>query len=406
MKDKIVILFIYGGGIRGIIPTRLIDHIERKTGYPITDLVDVFSGPSTGAIINSAMNIPDPHAPDKPRYRAKHIVRFYEQEGEKIFPLDRSRAFRGLIHDFNNRTMKLSQLNYLLRHGHYNPRNLYRPLKKLYGPTKLSESLKSLVIPAYNIDGEQITLASEADESEDSPVRTKNNFIDEGGHALWLKNIKFPDAIRIRSPQNVTLLDSVMASTAAPTYFPCYHFSTLDEPESQIHYSGIDGSIFDNPCISYLGAISPHLPDDKDVVFIALGTGYTHKSITKDEWNKLGSLGVVDPVNDLPLINILFHASESALLESFEAEITNNNLFVFNKSMNKLDSPDHAPSPEIDVATPENLKRLENFTNLILEEQEKQIDALCHTLVSLKNKREINNKSRSFFNNISKLFKP
>jgi hypothetical protein len=43
---------------------------------------------------------------------------------------------------------------------------------------------------------------------------------------------------------------------------------------------------------------------------IVLGTGYTNRSIKRDQWNRYGALGVVDPANDLPLINILFNASE------------------------------------------------------------------------------------------------
>ncbi|PZQ44589.1 MAG: phospholipase, partial [Micavibrio aeruginosavorus] len=119
-------------------------HIEQDTGLRMADMVDVFAGPSTGAILNAALTLRNPENTSTPKYRARHLVRFYEREGERIFPPDKFRDLRGLIHDFNNRTMRISQLNNILNHGHYNPSNLGRALRALFGNARLSESLKSL----------------------------------------------------------------------------------------------------------------------------------------------------------------------------------------------------------------------------------------------------------------------
>lgn len=151
-------------------------------------------------------------------------------------------------------------------------------------------------------------------------------------------------------------------------------------------YSAIDGVIFDNPCISYLGAIRRHVPKDHKLVMIILGTGYTNRSIKKEDWNRYGSLGVVDPVNDLPLINIFFHASESALMEGFAEEV-GSNLYVFNKSMVGAASNPDAPSTQIDDASPENLKRLNHFAEDIYEENRVKFDDLCHLLATHRDRR-------------------
>jgi predicted acylesterase/phospholipase RssA len=391
-KQKTTIaLFNYGGGMRGLIPAHFMTKIEEVTGLRMADMVDVFAGPSTGAILNAALNIPHPHDPTRPKFRARHMVRFYEREGAKIFPPDRFRDFRALIHDFNNRTMKIGQLNKLFRHGHYNPAYLARALEALYGKHRLSDSLRSLVIPVYNIDGEQLQLVEEAGESDDTPVHTQNNFSAEGGHAVWLKNIRLPHH-RHRTP-DVSLFDAVLASTAAPTYFPCHHFEVNHhDRRGKAAYSGIDGSIFDNPCISYHGAIRQHLPEDHRLIMIVLGTGYTLRSFKKDDWNSYGGLGVVDPVNDLPLINILFHASESALLESF-AEEMGADLFVFNKSMIPAIGKPNNPSTQIDDASPENLKKLKIFFEEMLEANQKSFDKVCHLLVQNHESREKGDKS-------------
>jgi len=386
--NTVITLFNYGGGLRGLITAHMMTRIEHVTGLRMADMVDVFCGPSTGAILNAALTLPHPDHSDRPKYRARHLVRFYEREGIRIFPPDKFRAFRGLIHDFNNRMMRIGQLNAIFRHGHYDPNNLGRALKALYGDAKLSGSLKSLIIPTYNIDGEQLKLVEEAGENDDTPVHTQNNFIDEGGHALWLKNILLNKNLlsRPKTP-DVYLYDCVMASCAAPTYFPCHHFNVKwPDQRGEHEYAAIDGSIFDNPCISYLGAIRQHLRPDQKMVMIGLGTGYTNRSVKKEDWNRYGSLGVVDPVNDLPLINIFFHASESALLETF-AEEMGEDLYIFNKSLFRGREPEW-PGNQIDDGSPENLKKMKHFSELIIEENQKKFDRVCDLLVNNRDKKQ------------------
>lgn len=381
--------------MRGLIPAHLMTRIEETTGLRIAEMVDVFAGPSTGAILNAALNVPHPDDPSYPKYRARHMVRFYEREGAKIFPPDRFRDFRGFVHDFNNRTMRISQLNSLFRHGHYDPSHLSWCLKQLYGDTSLDESISSLIIPVYNIDGEQLEVVEEAGETGASPVHTRNNFMDEGGHAVWFKNIRQE---RNQKPTpRVRMHDAVLASTAAPTYFPCHHFEAESQGKKR-HYTGIDGSIFDNPCISYHGAIRQHVEPGRPIIMILLGTGYTLRSIKKDQWNSYGGLGVVDPVNDLPLINILFHAPESALVESFFQEL-GDNIHVFNKSLVSSVSKPNAPSLAIDDASPANIKRLENFAQAIIEENQKQFDQVCDILVRNRDRKSSDQKAtkKGFF---------
>ena len=369
--------------MRGLIPAYIMSKIEERTGYRMAEMVDIFAGPSTGAILNAAITRRHPNNPKKLLYKARHLVRFYERDGHKIFPADHFREFRGILHDFNNRTLKISQLKSIFKHGHYDPQNLGESLKALYGDTKLGDSYSSLIIPAYNIDSEQLQVTEEIDEDDDTPARTQNNFMDKGGHAVWLKNIRTED--RLNTAHNnipdVSLYDAVMASTAAPTYFPCHHFSAyFDTMNKTRHYSAIDGGIFDNPCISYLGAIRRHIPKDHKLVMILLGTGHTNQSVTKDDWNRYGALGIVDPVNELPLINIFFHASESALMETFEEEM-GGHIYLFNKSMIENEDVPGAPSKQIDDASPENLQNLKDFAQDIIDENAAEFDKVCDLLI-------------------------
>ena len=366
--------------MRGLIPAHFMQKIEETTGLHMADMVDIFCGPSTGSILNAALNHPHPYEPNTPKFKARHMVRFYEREGSQIFPQDAFRSFRSLIHDFNNRTMRISQLDRLLKQGHYEQANLGRALRALFGRTKLSDSLKSLVIPVYNIDSRNLSAVTDRNERMSDPAHSWN-LVNEGGHAIWLKNIKFDGALKYHSPPEVTLYDSVMGSTAAPTYFQCHHFLMRPHqgaPEREV--TAIDGSIYDNPCMTYMGALRQHIPADRDLIFIVIGTGYANRSIAKEDWNRFGSIGVVDPNNDMPLINIFFHASESALYEAYADEM-GSKTFTFNKSMITGDYRHDYPSTDIDDASPENIRRLRNFFEMSLAENRKKFEHICDLLV-------------------------
>lgn len=366
--------------MRGLVPAHIMDAIERRTGLGMAQMVDMFTGPSTGSILNAALTRPHRRRPFEPQYKARHMIRFYEREGESIFPYDRFREFRGLLHDFNNRTMKIGKLSQLMRHGHYSERNLANALYALYGDAKLGDALTSLVIPCFSLGGEN------APEDAATPEDQQRRF--RGGSAVWLKHL----GGAAYNPGNrktvdVTLYDAVMASAAAPTFFPCHDFSTYDPNDGEwrnVH--AIDGSIFDNPCISYHGAVKPHVPAGSTPIMLCLGTGITNRPIHKDEWNRFGSLGVVDPANDLPLINIFFHASESALMESFGQEM-GKNLFLFNRSLLAPFGEENLPSVEIDDATPENMKRLARFAEILIEDNKSKFDDMCHLLVSNRDRK-------------------
>lgn len=369
--------------MRGLVPAHIMAEIESRTGLHMAQMVDIFSGPSTGSILNAALTRPHRRRPTEPQYKARHMIKFYEREGRNIFPQDRFREFRGLLHDFNNRTMKISTLSRLMRHGHYNARNLATALYMLYGDAKLGDSLASLIIPCYSLGGENLKVTGEDSQGHMTTAPVENNVIIKGGSAIWMKNL-VGDAHNPhkQKPMEVTLYDAVMASAAAPSYFPCHDFSAFDPNQERwrtVH--GIDGSIFDNPCISWHGAIKPHVPPGRQPVMLALGTGISNRAIHKDEWNSFGSLGVVDPANDLPLINIFFQAPESALMEVFGQEM-GNHFYLFNRSLFSPSDKGALPTNQIDDASEEQMKRLERFAKIIIEENAKQFDNMCHLLVS------------------------
>ena len=77
------ILSIDGGGIRGIIPAKVLAKIEEITKQPLASLFDVVAGTSTGGILALGLTCPGPDG--APRHAATDLVDLYLNEGGAIF---------------------------------------------------------------------------------------------------------------------------------------------------------------------------------------------------------------------------------------------------------------------------------------------------------------------------------
>ncbi|KAL0393941.1 UNVERIFIED_CONTAM: Patatin-like protein 3 [Sesamum latifolium] len=91
--NLITILSIDGGGIRGIIPAKVLEFLESELRYRVkldgedarvADYFDVIAGTSTGGLVSAMLTAPD--ANNRPLYAAKDIAPFYVKHGPNIFP--------------------------------------------------------------------------------------------------------------------------------------------------------------------------------------------------------------------------------------------------------------------------------------------------------------------------------
>lgn len=112
-KRMVTVLSIDGGGVRGIIPARILGHLESKLqacmhilyvnnmniylynydaciqeldgpNARIADYFDVIAGTSTGGLITAMLAAPGPD--NRPLYPANGITAFYIRHSPKIFP--------------------------------------------------------------------------------------------------------------------------------------------------------------------------------------------------------------------------------------------------------------------------------------------------------------------------------
>jgi uncharacterized protein len=71
------ILSLDGGGIKGVFSAAVLAEWEKRTQLKIADHFDLIAGTSTGGIIALALGL---------GLQAEEILRFYKEQGPKIFP--------------------------------------------------------------------------------------------------------------------------------------------------------------------------------------------------------------------------------------------------------------------------------------------------------------------------------
>src|SRR4028119_164870 len=84
MTFKFKILSLDGGGIRGIVPAKILAEIEKRTGKRIATLFDLVAGTSTGGILAAGVTIPKPNTKE-PKYTAEDLIQIYRKRGGVIF---------------------------------------------------------------------------------------------------------------------------------------------------------------------------------------------------------------------------------------------------------------------------------------------------------------------------------
>jgi len=242
-NKKFRILSIDGGGIRGLIPAKVLSDLEYELehlepGKKLHEHFDLICGTSTGAILAIAISLGIP---------AKELVKFYKDNAKLIFPRfmlkclpRKSRAFFNAI---------------------YSNKALLKKLKKVYteangGVTPLLNDAKTnLCIPTFNGNDGAINV-----------LKTKH-------HPDYTRDYKLP-------AHHVA-----MSSASAPVYFPPHSFSFENEFGSGQNVNMIDGGIFaNNPSlIGIFEATDKFGIDLKDISILSLGTG-KGKQIVKRSW--------------------------------------------------------------------------------------------------------------------------
>ena len=198
------ILSLIGGGIRGAFVTAYLRELEQQLGKPLIECFDLITGTSTGGIIAAGLAL---------GRSADEMQDFYTNYGAQIFsprPKYKARGVMRLLFPVANKVFNWKTGG-----------NLASAFRANFCPFALEE--------AFEVAFQRATLK---DVSKTRLILPTVNLTDGEPHVFRSRHL--PKAVH---DQDVKVADAVIASTAAPTYFPHRRINGKDY---------IDGGVWSN----------------------------------------------------------------------------------------------------------------------------------------------------------------
>lgn len=321
---QVRVLSIDGGGVRGVIPARELEWLEKKTHKRIADLFDLVIGTSTGGIGALALTVPISKGSTTPKFTAAQVVDLYKTKAAQVFPQPSwwQRPF-SLIWD--------------VERAEYNPDGLMSVVKEYCGDTLLRDALTEVIIPSQEI-------------TESRP---------------WY----FQRSIARLDPSfsSLKMIDVIRSGTAAPTYFPPNPMTFNSVP-----YAFVDGGVCVNtPSVSAFTE-AKNLFQTEDCLVVSLGTGVCTQKIPYDGSTNWG-LAKWAP----RIVNLLMQ-SQSELahkqMQTLMPEVgSKQSYFRFQAEIKQK-------NVAMDNASPENMLELEEIADEVIEDQSDQFNLLVEKL--------------------------
>jgi predicted acylesterase/phospholipase RssA len=226
-----VILSVDGGGVRGIMPAVILKNLRKQLGGEFK--FDLIAGTSVGALVGTAFSLG----------KISNFVDNYSSLAKKIFSRNWSR---------------------------WNPLNWFSNTRGFSGPLYRSD-LKKRATEDFIGTNENAFSAESLKSRLFFPF-----YLQQSGNAVFYRNY---DDVHNANVHKYKLLDALMSTTAAPTYFNPHVFIGLDD----CRYEGIDGGVFaNNPAEIAYNEAQTLFPNSKIVLF-SIGTG-SHSHIDHGDY--------------------------------------------------------------------------------------------------------------------------
>jgi patatin-like phospholipase/acyl hydrolase len=313
------VLCIDGGGIRGLIPARVLQEIERRTGRRTADMVDLIAGTSTGGLLACGLTRPGPGG--RPMYTAKQLAQVYVIDGPTIF----SRSLGKRIASAGGLTDEK-----------YDDAGLNATLREQLGDTRLSHALRDLMITAYDIEG-------------------RNAFFFRSARA------------RTDPAYDFTMVDAARSTSAAPSYFEPAHVTDLAGAHT---YALVDGGVFAiNPSLCAYADLAAAGRTGALTLMLSLGTGSATEPIPFEKARSWGALEWARPIIDVVFDGV-------ADTTEFEASMIMRDRFI------RLQTHLTEASGDLDDASAGNIAALEREADRLIREHTADIDRACELLTA------------------------
>lgn len=256
------ILAIDGGGIRGIVPIRVLQKIEELSGKKVHELFDMMAGTSTGGLIVSCLTLKDP-ATGLPKYTLEDLAKIYTTDGSTIFPI--RTGLGKILREVEN-----------LWEPEFSAAGLEEVLRKYVKNETIRDSYRPILVSTYDL-------------VSNAPVFFKTS--EAAGDET----------------ANAHIYDVCRATSAAPTYLPAYTFEYKGK-----ELTGIDGGVYvNNPTMAAIAEIKRYGHagfykkadgsgvDFTDIRVLSLGTGSYTGNITRKEAVSWGQFQWIQHITDI-----------------------------------------------------------------------------------------------------------
>jgi patatin-like phospholipase/acyl hydrolase len=314
-KALFKILSIDGGGVRGILPAVLLLEIEKRCHCYLKDVFDMFTGTSIGALIASSYVVPEAIGSTKPSRCTADTLEFYMKHAKNIFPSSFLSNFKRIFAP------------------KYSNQGLHDTIKSLTKDYRMGDTLKELIIPAVNCE---VCLL----------------------HTEYFST----HAARNNNDRNVLLSDVLMATCAAPTYFPSYEIKGLG--------CFVDGSLTtQNPSKNAFETAKRQFSRRENEIFmLSMGTGTLATDLFEEKLNTPKSM--IHWISNIPLYIIKGQANNThRYLQSVLDYDKYNRLDVYLENSIPIDDNDYL-TDLIDLGTEyveENTDRINKIVEVLLE---------------------------------------
>ena len=339
------VLSIDGGGLRGIIPLRILMELERLTGRGAATLFDVVAGTSTGGVVALALCRPD--ADGSPAMSAAKILEIYVKWAPLIFVKPSIRTVSTLVRDHAGRVILRQRVGALVaprRYGNarYGAEGIEGLYQECFGDARLADALTDVIVPSYDW---------------------------KAGRA-----VVFRSRAAKRDGYNPTMVEVSRATSAAPTYFPPMRM-TGEAGQEMICIDG--GLAANNPAtVAYYEALVEEriLGVDADFLIVSLGTGRppeeipTYEELWSRGWLSLG----------MGMLNVVFDGTSEIADELMRVIISSkepySRYFRFQTELRGC-------SLDLDDSTAGNLAALRGLGDQLVEERRADLELLAELLM-------------------------
>lgn len=332
---EIRILSIDGGGIRGIIPARVLEALETRLGAASRDIFHLIAGTSTGGIIACGLAA---------GLSAKSLADLYAAQGRTIFS-----------HSFGR---ELSTLG-----GLAGPDFDAAPLEGILNGILGDQWLDSvtgceILIPSYAI---QLPMPMIEDGDQVTSLRAPHLFTSWQARGIRLAPGQTAQSF------NFNLKDIARATSAAPTYFaPARIFN-----QAGAAYALVDGGLFANvPSLAALTAAMDLYGPDHTFIIVSLGTGTLERVIPYEDAKDWGLAGWVRPVLSVAL------DGSADLTNALLDQIPSVQHYRFDRTLGTDPKDPTAVNEDFADASSDNIQRIEACAAALIADQINQLRAI------------------------------